>query len=349
MKSSLKILLIVVFGVLYSCSRTEENVPLDPPTSEISVDKLVRKASLRNQLIPFTIINDEGEDFTSIATFFVDGIAIEGNSFSSETIGDFEVFGIYIDDGVETTTNTESFSVIIPKHKVVIEDYTGTWCGFCPAVVAAVEDVKDLTDEIVVVAIHETANSNPDPMHFPQVQNLKDEFGVDGLPAARINRTSNWNSPYNSGEVTSMAGEETDFAIAIISQLTGNELIVEINVVYENGSVSGDKLVVYLVEDGIIHDQTNYFDTDETSPYYQMGNPIPNFEHNDVLRMSLTQIFGDAISGTSALETYSLTLSVIIDPEYNVDNLGLVAMVVSEDNTTRNAQTASINEDKEYE
>jgi hypothetical protein len=181
------------------------------------------------------------------------------------------------------------------------------------------------------------------------VQVLKDEFGVDGLPAARLNRTSSWDTPYESSDVTGMAGEDTDFAIAIISELTGNELVVEVNVVYENGSVPGDKLVVYLVEDGILYDQTNYYNTDETSPFYQKGNPIPDFEHNDVLRMSLTQLFGDDISGTSELETYSRTFSATIAPEYIIDNLGLVVMVVSDDYTARNAQTAAINEDKEYE
>ena len=209
--------------------------------------------------------------------------------------------------------------------------------------------MEELTDEIAVVAIHETANSNPDPMHFPQVQDLKDMFGVDGLPAARINRTSSWSSPYDTEEVTGMAGDVTDFAISILSQLTDNELVVEVNIVYENGSVPGDKLVVYLVEDGIIYDQTNYFNADETSPFYQMGDPIPNFEHHKVLRKSISQLFGDAISSTSALETYSRTLSVVVSPEYNIDNLSLVAMVVSEDNTGKNAQTALINEDKEYE
>ena len=48
--------------LIFSCSKTEDNVPLDPPTAQISVDKLVRKASLRNQNIPFKIINEAGDD-----------------------------------------------------------------------------------------------------------------------------------------------------------------------------------------------------------------------------------------------------------------------------------------------
>jgi len=340
---------IISLVVISSCSKTEENVSLEPPTGEIVVDELVREASLRNQIIPFKVINEAGDDVTDITTFYVDNLEVEGTIFFSETIGEFEVYGVYTEEGVEITTNTESFRVIIPKRKVVIEDYTGTWCGFCPRVVAAVETVHEVTDDIAIVAIHETANSNPDPMHFPQVLDLKNEFGVSGLPAARINRTVNWSVPYDTSDVTSMAGQDTDFAIAIISELTDNELVVEVNVVYENGSVPGDKLVVYLVEDGIIHDQTNYFNSDETSPYYQMGNPIPDFTHNDVLRQSLTQTLGDDISGTPALETYTRTFSTTLDPEYVNDNLSLVVMVVSEDNTARNAQFAEVNEDKSYE
>jgi len=349
MKNTYYLLLIIAFSLVISCSKTEENVPLGSPTGEIVVDKLVRKASLRNQIIPFKIINEAGEDVTSEAIFYVNGVAIEGNTFSSETIGEFQVYGVYTDNGVEITTNTESFTVIIPKRKVVLEDYTGTWCGFCPRVAAAIILAHEATDDIAVVAIHETANSNPDPMNFPQVQDLKDTFGVDGLPAARINRTTNWNSPYNLDEITNMAGSDTDLAIAINSELTENNLLVEVEVVFENGSEMGDKLVVYVVESGIIHSQTNYLDTDPTSPYFGMGNPIPNFVHNDALRNSLTQILGDDISGAAALETYSRTFSLEVPSEYNTDNLRIVAMVVSSDNTARNAQFADVNEDKSYE
>ncbi len=115
-----KILFVIVaIATIVSCSKTEDNVSLEPPTAEINVDKLVRKASLRNQIIPFSIITEEGEDVTEMATFYVDDVAVEGNTFSSETIGDFEVYGVYLDNGVETTTNVESFSVIIAKRKLL--------------------------------------------------------------------------------------------------------------------------------------------------------------------------------------------------------------------------------------
>ncbi len=350
MKNAYYFILIIVFGAVVSCSRSEDNVSLLPPTAEIVVDELVREASLRNQEIPFKIINEAGDDVSLEATFYVDDVAIEGNVFSSETIGEFQVYGVYTEDGVVVTTNTEDFRVIIPKRKVVIEDYTGTWCGFCPIVTAAIDAVHDLTDDIAIVTIHKTGSGDPDLLHFPQVDELRDAFGVTGYPTGKINRTTSWLAPYAPEEVMSMAGADTDLAIAVNSELSEeNELIVEVDVVYEEGSLTGDKLVVYLLESGILQDQVNYYNNDPTSPYYQLGNPIPDFEQNHGLRNSLTNLTGDEISGTAALLTYTRTFSMTVPESYNNENLSIVAMVVNSDNSARNAQYAHVGDNKSYE
>ncbi|MGK0175948.1 MAG: hypothetical protein ACI9AT_002335, partial [Ulvibacter sp.] len=54
--------LIIAFTLLValSCSKTEENVSLTAPTGQITVDKIVRQASLRNQVIPFAVQNEMG-------------------------------------------------------------------------------------------------------------------------------------------------------------------------------------------------------------------------------------------------------------------------------------------------
>jgi thiol-disulfide isomerase/thioredoxin len=344
-----QVLIICSFIAVLACSKTEENVPLSQPTADITVDNIVRKASLRNQVIPFTVLNEAGEDVTQETTFYVDGQEITGNVFSSETIGEFEVYGTYSENGVLISTNTVPFSVIIPKRKIVVEDYTGTWCGFCPSVAYAVEEVHAATSNVAVVAIHKTASSNPDPMHFNDIQLLQDEFGVGGFPAARINRTAVWSSPYDVSSIVDMAGVDTDLAIGILSKLDGNVLSVRADVAYENGSEPGDKLVVYLLESGVVHEQTNYYNTDATSPYYQQGNPIPDFVHNEALRLSLTEVLGDNIPVTAQLEEFSKSFTATIPSDYQIENLSLVAMVVSADNGAKNAQYSDIEEDKGYE
>ena len=329
--------------LLASCSRTEENIPLGQDTVEITVQNFVRPVSLRNQEIPFTVISQTGVDVTLESQFYVDGQAIDGNVFSSSEIGEFEAYATYLDGGVEVSTTPENFSVIIPKRKVVLEDYTGTWCGFCPSVAAAIEEASLESDDLAIVAIHITANSNPDPMHFDNVEILRDAFEIDGLPQARIDRSQFWFAPYFISDALENAGSDTTCAISFTSTLDGDQLITQVNVVSETGINPGDKLVVYLLEDGILYDQENYYNEDPTSPYFGLGNPIPNFEHNHTLRKSLSAPLGDDIAQGAALEEYSVTYNTTIPADYVTENLTLIAMYVSADNLAYNAQVGAIN------
>lgn len=186
-------------------------------------------------------------------------------------------------------------------------------------------------------------------MHFDDIQILIDEYEVGGLPQARINRSVNWANPHPLTDVTSIAGEDTNVSISIKSTLSGNNLVVNANVMYENGSVEGDKIVVYLLENGILYDQTNYYNENESSPFYGLGDPIPDFEHNEVLRVSMTNVLGDEIPVTPAFETYNKTLSTSIPGEYVKDNLSLVVMIVDANNTAKNAQYADVGIEKEFE
>ncbi|MFT5984888.1 MAG: thiol-disulfide isomerase/thioredoxin, partial [Planctomycetota bacterium] len=129
---------------------------------------------LRDQTVVFTLVNGEGEDITDEATFYVDGIGVSGSQFSSSTEGSFAVYAEYTAAGETFSTEEKSFEVFIPKRKVVVEDYTGTWCGFCPRVAAAILAVHEVTDFVTIVAIHKTAANSPDPMHFQDFETLED-------------------------------------------------------------------------------------------------------------------------------------------------------------------------------
>ncbi|WP_172966887.1 Omp28-related outer membrane protein [Patiriisocius marinistellae] len=341
---------IAVFTIS-SCSKSEENVSLTQETVEITVENFVRKASLRNQEIPFTLTNEAGDNINDIATFYVNGEAIDGAVFSSAEVGAFEVYAEYEENGAPVSTTPETFEVIIPKRKVVLEDYTGTWCGFCPRVAEAIEKALDETDHLAVVAIHEGVNSDPDPMDFIDMPILRDAFFEPGagLPQARIDRTTVWSNPQPIDDIVAVAGEQTNVALSINSTLNGDQLITEINVVSEDGIVDGDKIVVYLLESGIVYKQTNYYNTDTNSIYFGRGDPILDFVHNDALRISMSQVLGDDVTPTGALEEFSKTYNTTIPADYNTANLSIVAMLVREDNSARNAQHAHIQENKSYE
>lgn len=305
--------------------------------------------AMKNQTITFGLLDSNGDDTASEATFYVNGNVISGFTYNSANDGSFEVYAEYMVDNESYSTPVKNFSVYTPKRKVVVEDYTGTWCGFCPAVALAIDTVKAVTNHISVVAIHETGSTLPDPMHFDDIEILKDEFGIGGLPQARLNRTQKWLDPYKKEDVLAMAGNETNLSIAIDSKMTGSNLTIDTKLMYANGSEAGDKLVVYLVESGIIYAQTNYFNNTSGHPLEGHGNPIPDFVHNDALRNSLSDIFGDAIANTSAYTEYKKQYSIEIPSEYNVDNLSVIVMVVNANNEAKNSQHAEVGENKQYE
>src|SRR5690606_3041855 len=85
--------------------------------------------AMKNQTITFGLLDGNGDNTAADATFYVNGNAISGFTFVSPIEGSFEVYAEYIVNGETITTPVKEFSVYIPKRYVVIEDYTGTWCG----------------------------------------------------------------------------------------------------------------------------------------------------------------------------------------------------------------------------
>jgi len=210
--------------------------------------------------------------------------------------------------------------------------------------------VRDATPHVSVVAIHKTASSIPDPLDFPRIEELQAMFNVsNGFIKGQLNRTVAWPDPYPSSQVLAMAGETTDVAIAINSEITGANLEVEVKVVYENGSTAGDKVVVYLLENGVVSPQANYFNETEGHPYQGLGNPIEDYVHNDALRNSLSDLFGDAIPTTPAFQEFKKNYTFTVPSDYVAENLSFVVMVVDADNNAKNSQFAHIGENKTFE
>ncbi len=308
--------------------------------------------AFRNQTITFGLLDSNGENSAADATFYVNSAAISGFTFSSASEGSFEVYAKYMVNGEEYTSATKNFSVFIPKKNVVLEDYTGTWCGFCLDAIVAVETVKSLTDHVTVVAIHKESGGVFEPLHFDRIDELQAEFGVpDGFPQTQLDRATNWKKvpSYDYDAVMALAGVETDMSIAINSQITGSNLTVDVKVVYENGSEPGDKLVVYLLENGVIADQVNYFNNVAGHPYQGAGNPIKDFEHNEGLRNTLSDLFGDPIPDTPAYQEFKKSYSFNVPSDYNAANLSLAVMVVKADNAAKNSQHAEIGQSKDYQ
>ncbi|MDC0637431.1 MAG: Omp28-related outer membrane protein [Flavobacteriaceae bacterium] len=321
-----------------------EEVVIDDP---IEIGLSYRSASLRNQEVVFQVFDDQSQDITQNSVFYVDGVQLTANTFSSAAEGVFSVYAEYEVNGTLSTTDTEQFSVIIPTKNVLVEDYTGTWCGYCPAVSAAVDEVQALTDHISLVALH-----NGDDLSLSIEPQIREGLGVpSGSPRARIDRTVVWGAGvppvFPPEDVMNLAGIPSSIAIAVAAEMSGGDLQISIDVACEDALVDR-KLVVYITEDGLLRDQTNYYNEDATSPYFDQGNPMIDFEQKHVLRATLTDAVGDAIPTTDALTDYTVDFIYTVPSSMVVAELGVVVMVVDSDNTALNTQYVHVGETVPY-
>jgi len=335
-------LILLMLIVTLSCSKTESFFYeiIDP---EIVTGLSVHSSYLRNQEITFEVLDEDGNNITMDSNFIVDGVSIVGNQISYPEIGTHQVYAEYSIESTVYNSDTKTFNIVIPKTRVVLEDYTGTWCGYCPNVSYAIEEIRMITDDISVVAIH-----YGDEMTISPGLDLINEFNISGYPTARINRTTDWSYPYASSPIESLIDTDNSIGISIDSQMDGMILTINLRVVSEE-DLSDHKVIAYLVEDNLIYDQTNYYNYDENSYFFGMGNPIVNFVHNDVLRHSFTNALGNPMENpTPALNDTFFNYSFEIDSGYNPANLGVVVMIVNQNNTAINSQFSRINSFQDF-
>jgi len=229
------------------------------------------------------------------------------------------------------------------QKNVLIEDYTGTWCGNCTRVSWGIERVLDVTDRAVVVAIH---NGN-DPYHFDDYMPLKNLISPAHdleLPQARLNRVINWIDPdTNTQDVVNLTSNNCGLGIAMSSTVANNMIDLDVSVKFAQ-NFSNLKLVVYVLEDNLVHPQINY------ATYYGGVHRILDFEHDHVLRASLTHVLGNPISGTDFDQTVTTSFSVPVPADIaNAENMSFVAIVTDAGNNALNSRSAYPNQTQSFQ
>ena len=247
------------------------------------------------------------------------------------------LFGLLVFGGCEDEPDNFEISNVPSAFtkKVLIEEFTGAWCGYCPDGAHIVESIiNDNNGKVVGVSLH-----SGDAMEVAHTNFLETTYQNTGYPSGMVDRVSiNGSTSLNRGYWESVANaqlsETAVCGLAIISEVNGQNATVEVHAGF-NSTLNGDdyRLTVYLIEDGVTgtgywYDQSNYYNEVAESPFNNLGNPIEGYEHNHTLRAILSESLGDAImvsemaSGGEHIETYTVDLS-----SYNKNKLSIVAFV----------------------
>jgi hypothetical protein len=236
------------------------------------------------------------------------------------------------------------------KQNVLLEDYTGTWCGNCTRIPYAVEKFKEVSDNIVEIAIHNLSNDPyklDNTLFFKQlVQLVSPGSNSLGLPKANLNRTKTLTAfeYLNLNEALSLTGNNCGLGLAMNSTVANGNINIDVNAKFAQ-NYSNLRLVVVVLENNLIHNQVNY------NSFIENGeHDIPNYVHNHVLRAPLTDILGDTITGTTTGQTVTKSFSAPIPANVsNASNISFVAMIVDENNTVINSRAFGANENQTFE
>lgn len=327
----------------YSGTSASVNVTFinEPPTSIILTANGTSQ-SVGDETI-FTVKTNTGVNVTTSAVITVDGTPITAATFTSNTIGTFDAVATFEDFTSETVTITYIPAIKFAK-RVLIEDYTGTWCGYCPRVAYGIDLVMAQTDFAVPVAIHR----GNDPYNFAPAGVLENLVGLTGYPDARLNRLTKWsgNEPSNTAQVIALTqGKAPKVGLAMTATVSGGTVNLTVKTKFGT-NLTGAKLVVYALENGLVYNQVNY------TSYYGGGSNLPNFVHNHVLRATYTNILGDDIPANESVydNTYTKTYSIPVASNItNSANIEFVAFIVGADKKAINVRKAVNGDDQSFE
>ena len=218
--------------------------------------------------------------------------------------------------------------------KVLIEEFTGAWCGYCPDGAQRLENIIDSNDgNVIGVSLH-----NGDQMAVGHTDYLGSIYQNTGFPSGMVDRLSindvvSINRGWWEGVAMDQLTKVASCGLAIKSDVSGSKANIEVRVGFNAYMTGSYKLSVYLIEEkvsgeGYGYDQSNFYDTDPNSPFYQLGNPIVGYEHNHTLRAILSDQSGDSINSSYLISGGEFTSSYSVDiSSYDDDNLSVVAFI----------------------
>ncbi len=250
------------------------------------------------------------------------------------------------DSTTPTPVPTPSVNQVVPSkftQKVMIEENTGAWCGWCVLGADGIKTVDEANPgKVNAIALH--GGSTSEPMLVPEYSSLIAFCGATGVPHYQLNRGTGGGFPGSFvSSVTTALSKVPNCGLAIdAKESSGNNVSFTVHAGF-NAALTGDyRLMVYLVEETVqnsatAYNQQNYVAGNAgytTNYYYSQPAVITNYVHKHVARklLSATLQGGDQIPAASVAVgkeyTKTYTYTIPTGNGWNTSNLRVVAGIM---------------------
>jgi hypothetical protein len=313
-----QIFAIVIFCLTGLTGCGEKNNDPEITSLELKLSKS-RILGDNNDYASVTVLDQSGKNVSQSVKVYANGDLVTGDKITSHTPSTLTVYAQYNN----IKSNESEIEVVEDKNlkfekNVLIEQYTGTWCQYCPRAINQINILENTDKKIVHSALHLS-----DEFSFSWNSNLFQSFGFTGIPTVHADRVSVW-----SGSASELTSLHAPSRVGMSMEVTGDkyEITASIKVRFGYQFPDGVELSVYLLHDSLVADQVNYYNTDPTSPYYQKGSPMKNFIHRNVLVKAGTNMFGDAIEADSVDIGSSYSKSILFT-NFRCDNVKMMRVI----------------------
>ena len=249
--------------------------------------------------------------------------------------------------------NAQDFVSTAPANRnVIIEEFTGRNCGFCPdGHRIANEIVHNNPGRVWAVNVHAGGYAPTSFPNFntPESNTILNGFGVSGFPSGAVNRSEY--TALNRGQWASVASQQ--MAQTAECNVAGQAVVnpatrvakITVEVYYTGNSAEANNyLTVMMLQDSIMGSQAG-----STSNPEQMING--QYCHMHILRSTVTPTWGEEItpttSGTLITREYMYEIPASIGSpngvEVDLDNIIFLAFVSESVKTPGNATRPILN------
>ena len=311
-----KIILLVCMccvGICWiSCSGNSD----DSEQTEVilSVDKNTLTADGKD-IITFTVMH-AGIDVTADAIIrsVMDGQTLDGNTFSTSKAGTYAFeasYGNYVSKLVTVVASAVPGTPSKFVKRICAMEFTGTWCAMCPAA-----------------------------MTIEQSSILSRKFAISGYPSCVVDMRGTMGLSENYSVMRAIFNESLEeypasCGVAIQSQYNGQ---ADVTVRITSEKDAEYRLILYAVENGLKYQQND-------------GGIYRDYTHNHVVRKLLSAtVDGDKLGYIATGKESSRSYTVIMEEEWNAENLSFYALVTDENGYVNNlAVCKAIDGDADYE
>jgi hypothetical protein len=223
------------------------------------------------------------------------------------------------------------------RRQVLVEDFTGIWCGDCPVGRSAMDHLEEkFGSSVICIGMHST-----DSLSNPYSDGVVNQCNVTEFPLAFVDRASF----ASLGGVFQVVAAPTDLDVPVGNRIATKASVgVSVNSSYDavtrklTATVQADfaepapgnfRISCLLVEDSIPtnNQQLNNNDNNPDSPWYHQGNPLRVYFQRNVARVNLADnIWGDNPDGGEN-GRYSKSYEFTLPPSWRADQIKLVGFV----------------------